>query len=57
MVAWRPYVRRPRTPADALRRVINDVEARGGLRISRIRINEPSLEEAFIRVIGGDENG
>ncbi|ADN51667.1 ABC transporter ATP-binding protein [Vulcanisaeta distributa] len=42
-------------PADALRRVINDVEARG-LRISRIRINEPSLEEAFIRVIG-DENG
>ncbi len=44
-------------PADALRRVINDVETRGGLRISRIRINEPSLEEAFIRVIGGDENG
>ncbi len=37
-------------PADALRRVINNAETRG-LRISRIRINEPSLEEAFVRVI------
>lgn len=37
-------------PADMLRRVINDAETRG-LRISRIRINEPSLEEAFVRVI------
>ncbi len=40
-------------PAETLRRVISDAEARG-LRISRIRINEPSLEEAFIRVIGDE---
>ena len=37
-------------PADALRRVINDAETRG-LKISKIRINEPSLEEAFVRVV------
>mgnify|MGYP001770731307 FL=1 len=40
-------------PAETLRRVISDFEARG-LRISRIRINEPSLEEAFIRVVGNE---
>ncbi len=37
-------------PADSLRRVINDAEARG-LNIIRVRINEPSLEEAFVKVV------
>ncbi|GAB6945068.1 ABC transporter ATP-binding protein [Vulcanisaeta sp. JCM 14467] len=40
-------------PVETLRRVISDFETRG-FRISRIRINEPSLEEAFIRVVGNE---
>lgn len=41
-------------PTDTLRRIISDAESRG-LRISKIRINEPSLEEAFIRVIRNED--
>jgi ABC-type multidrug transport system, ATPase component len=37
-------------PAHTLRRLINDAEVRG-FNVVRVRINEPSLEEAFIRVV------
>ncbi|ADY00828.1 MAG: ABC transporter ATP-binding protein [Vulcanisaeta sp.] len=37
-------------PIDTLRKIINEAESRG-LRIGKVRINEPSLEEAFVRVV------
>ena len=40
-------------PADAIRKLISEAEARG--KVGKIRINEPSLEEAFIRVIKSEK--
>ncbi|MCG2863129.1 MAG: ABC transporter ATP-binding protein [Vulcanisaeta sp.] len=38
------------TPVHTLRKLINEAEARG-LNVIRVRINEPSLEEVFVRVV------
>jgi len=39
-------------PVAELKRIMNEIEG-NGLRISRMRVNEPSLEEAYIRVVSG----
>jgi ABC-2 type transport system ATP-binding protein len=39
-------------PVTELKRIMNEIEG-NGLRISRMRVNEPSLEEAYIRVVSG----
>jgi len=39
-------------PVTELKRIMNEIES-NGLRISRMRVNEPSLEEAYIRVVSG----
>jgi ABC-2 type transport system ATP-binding protein len=40
-------------PAGSLRRLMNEADARG-FKVVRVRVNEPSLEEAFVRVVSGE---
>jgi len=39
-------------PVTELKRIMSEVEG-SGLRIGRIRVSEPSLEEAYVRVVSG----